>query len=167
MSDLTETEVLDRLKTSLREAIQASHTLAVSSRKGPAYTKLREHLLLIEGCCRQVSVFREDTRWLNIGRAMSKAHELAGGWLRGFKHPMTGVRVHFRSREQNPLFLKLAENLELTMVMVEQLRTQKTGRVGMILPDAPEPERRIGRSVQVLLPDEQMKNGLILPKRVA
>ena len=83
MSDLTEIEILDRMRSSLREAIQCANILASSPRKGPTYNKLREHLGLVEGCCRQMSAWREDTRWLPIGRLMAECHQKAGNWLRG------------------------------------------------------------------------------------
>lgn len=143
MSDLTETEVIDRMRTSLREAIQASADLAVKSRKGPSYNKLREHLGLVEGACRQLAAFREDARWYNIGRLMAECHQKAGGWLRGWKDPKTGHRHHWRAGEKNRLFLMLEANLKAIDKAAETLRTAKTGRVGMILPVAPNTGRKI------------------------
>lgn len=168
MSDLTEQEVIDRLKQSIREAGQAAMDLASVSRRGPAYHKLREHLLLVEGCCRQLSVFREDTRWLNMGAAMHKAHELSGGWLRGFKHPETGMRIAFSPKMKNPLFVKLAENLAFMLVGVEDMLHKRTGVRGPILPALPAAERKIGSPTPVSLPAPLRKSpgGIILSDTV-
>lgn len=165
MSDLTETEVVDRLKTSLRIAGEAAMDLSIASRRGPIYSRLREHLLLIEGSCRQLSAMREDTRWLEIGVAMHKAHDMAGGWLRGYKHPTTGMRVHFSAKTRNPLFVKLSHNLAMMLVGADSLLTRRTGMRGPILPGLPAYERRVGAPVQVLLPAEaRTKSGIILPR---
>lgn len=160
------------MRTSLREAIQAAEDLAVSSRKGPSYSKLREHLLLVEGCCRQLSVFREDTRWLPIGKLMSECHQKAGGWLRGYKDKTTGIRHHFGAKTQNPLFLMLAANLKAIYQVAETLRSAKTGKLGMILPNMPAPTRRVGAPVTVQLPNGMVAavskgGGLLLPPRLA
>lgn len=169
MSDLSEVEIIDRMRSSLREAIQAAEVLAVASRKGPTYNKLREHLGLVEGCCRQLSVYREDTRWLPIGKLMADCHAKAGGWLRGYKDPKTGIRHHLAGKTQNPLFLMLAANLKAIYQVAETVRTQRTGKVGMILPALPKAERRAGAPVQVLLPNGMASTpgGLILPTRLA
>lgn len=161
MSDLTETEIIDRMQSSLREAIQASQDLAISSRKGPTYSRLREHLGLVEGCCRQLSVWREDSRWLKIGMLMSECHKKAGGWLRGYKDPRTGQRVHFGIKAQNPLFSMLAVNLIGIYEMAELIRTAKTGKLGMILPEMPNAERRIGAPV---MGHRISTGGIILPR---
>ncbi len=165
MSDLSETEIIDRLQTSLKDAIDAAHDLAILSAKGPSYNKLRENLGLVEGACRQLSVWREDTRWLKIGMMMAECHQRAGGWLRGYKDPVTGVRHHYNLEKQNPLFAMLAANLAGVYAAAEELRTAKTGRLGMILPDAPHIGRRVGAPVQVLLPSKP--RGLIVPARFA
>ena len=162
MSDLTEPDVILQMKHSLREAGQAALDLSVTSRKGPAYHKLREHLLLVEGCCRQLSVMREDTRWLNIGMAMHKAHELSGGWLRGFKHPITGKRIAVAFGQKNILFIKLAENLAFLHTGAEEMLTKRTGILGPILPAIPTAERRVGAPVNVKLPPAMKTTGGII-----
>jgi hypothetical protein len=147
MSDLTEIEVIDRLRTSLRECIQCAANLAVTSRKGPEYNKLREHLHLVEGAARQLAVFRQDARWYNVAALMAQCHQKAGGWLRGWKDPRNGQRHHFNIGEKNRLFLMLEANLKAVDKAAELLRTQKTGRVGVILPNTPNMGRRIGTPV--------------------
>ena len=167
MSDLTEGDVINQMKHSLKEAVQAALDLSATSRKGPAYKKLREHLLLVEGCCRQISVMREDTRWLNIGMAMHKAHELSGGWLRGFKHPITGLRISVAPGVRNPLFIKLAENLAFLFEGAEKMLRARTGILGPILPAVPSAERRVGAPIQVSLPPmKKTPSGIILPNTV-
>lgn len=140
MGALTETEIFDCLATNLTLAAEHADLLAVRPLKGAIYDKLRTELGLIEGACRQASAWREDTRWLPIGRMMAEAHQKAGGWLRGYKVGLT--RIKFSEGHENKLFRMLAANLRALLAAVERLRTQATGRVGMILPDVlPGPHR--------------------------
>jgi hypothetical protein len=164
MSDLTESEVLDRMKTSLREAIQACQDLAVKSVKGRPYEVLRENLLLIEGCCRQLAAFRGDTRWLPIGKLMAECHQKAGGWLRGYKDPTSGIRIMTAGGERNKLFLMLAVNLADIHDSASTLYTAKTGTSGAILPATPTETRREGRPA---FTQPKRKSTLILPTRLA
>lgn len=168
MSALSEREIIDMMQTALKDAIDAAHDLAILSAKGPSYNKLRESLALVEGACRQLSVWREDTRWLNIGMVMAECHQRAGGWLRGYKDPATGIRLHYNAAKQNPLFSMLAANLAGIYAAAEELRTAKTGRRGMILPDVGIATRRVGAPVQVLLPPSVKKTQqLLVPARYA
>lgn len=145
MSDLTETEVVDRLKTSLREAMEASKALAVESRRGAHYNKLREHLSLIEGCCRQLAIiYRSDDRYLKLGLYMAECHRSAGGWLRGYR--VHGVKVVVAPGQLNEMFMRLYVNLEALLVGVSKMLEAKTGVRGPIVYQ-PEQHRRIGRSV--------------------
>ena len=68
-----------------------------------------------------------------------------------------------------PLFLTLAENLRAMHRMVEALRTQATGRTGMILPDtAPAPFRDTRQHAIQLPPGmAQRSSGLIVPAGTA
>lgn len=148
MGALTEAEIFDCLADNIKLAAQHCEDLAKLPRKGPSYLSLRTELKLIEGCCRQASAWREDTRWLNLGLMMGEAHKKAGGWLRGYK--VRGVRVKIAEGQLNPLFLLLAANLRAFGVLAEQTRTQRTGKVGMILPEMQRaPIRTQGRQVQV------------------
>jgi hypothetical protein len=141
MGALTEPEILDCLVENLRLAAECAETLATSPRKGPPYDRLRQHLHLVEGACRQASVWREDTRWLILGKLMAECHQKAGGWLRGFKDE-SGARVSFAEGVRNPLFLMLANNLRAAQKGAEDLKGKATGRRGMILPDVlPGPHR--------------------------
>src|SRR5580692_11390803 len=103
MGALTEREIFDRLSCSFRVAAECSDALAVLPLKGPTYVRLRTELRLIEGCCRQASAWREDTRWLTIGLKMAEVHKRAGGWLRGPKAP-NGVHMKIAGEHLHPLF---------------------------------------------------------------
>lgn len=141
MGDLTEVEIFDRMRESLKTAAECADDLAVLPQKGPTYERLRAELRLIEGCCKQATAWREDTRWLKVGLMMAECHKRAGGWLRGYK-TQEGVNVKFASQHQNPLFRMLAANLRDAIRAVDELKNRATGRVGMILPDmAPAPHR--------------------------
>lgn len=162
MSDLTEQEVIDRMITSLREAMDASKALAIESRKGANYNKLREHLGLIEGCCKQLAAFREDSRYLNLGLVMEECHKRAGSWLRGYRE--NGVRIMIAPGELNQMFVRLYINLEGILKGVDDMFKAKTGMRGPILPEMVE-ERRIGRPAFDVTPKAKPK--LILPARYA
>ena len=168
MGKLTEVEIFDCMRSNLRAAASLCEDLARSPVRGPNYSKLRDALKLIEGCCRQASAWREDTRWLNIGMVIAEAHKRAGGWLRGQK--IDGVKIKTAESVMQPLFRMLAENLRAIEKLTEQTKTGRTGRVGMILPEmlAP-PIRTQGRAVTVQLPNGMKKtaSGLILPASLA
>lgn len=142
MGALTEIEIFDCLATNFKLAAEHCDDLAKSPIRGPTYNKLRHELGLIEGACRQASLWRQDTRWLPIGRKMAEAHQQAGNWLRGYKDPITGRRIAFAPGQQNPLFRMLAKCLRALHKIAEDMRTKATGRVGMILSVAPRGPHR-------------------------
>ena len=166
MGALTESEIFDCLKSNMRLAAEHCEDLGRLPRKGPTYRRLREELELIEGCCRQASAWREDTRFLPIALKMAEAHKLAGEWLRGIKVGK-GPRRRLPPGQMHPMFMALASALRALAIAVDNLRTKPTGRAGMILPDSVTrpTERRIGAPVSVKLPPGMMKapSGLILP----
>lgn len=163
MSDLTELEVLDRLRESLREAVDACKDLAIRKQRQEApYARLREHLRLIEGCCRQLGAFRGDTRWLPIGMMMGESHKSAGKWLRGYKK--NGVHIVVAVGQMNEMFTRLGGNLMAIGVAVDRLAHERTDTTGPILPAAPAEERRIGRPS---FETQKKKPTLILPARLA
>ncbi len=134
MGQLTEAEIFDCLKSNLRLAAQSCDQLAVLPRKGPTYAKLRQQLRLVEGACRQAAFWRGgDARWLKIGLCMAEAHKRAGDWLRGVKGP-DGKRVMVAPGQIHPLFTKLADNLRAAYAAAERYRTQRTNKIGPILP---------------------------------
>jgi hypothetical protein len=156
---LTEPEVLDRLRTSLAEAIQASKDLAVRSRYGLPYQRLRDHLALIEGCCRQMAAFRGDGTWLPFGIYMAECHKRAGGWLRGYTS--AGIHITYTPGQINQVFVTLAAQLTAIKDAVETKSDAKTGQLGPVLPATPTEERRVGRPAFGTAP----KSKLILPRR--
>lgn len=140
MGDLTETEIFDCIRTNARLAAEDCGKLAKKPREGETYDHLRNAIKLIEGACRQASAWRGDTRWLPIGLAMEEAHTKAGEWLRGVK--VAGQRIRLAERHNFECFTALAENLRALASNMEKLQHTKTGRAGMILPDAmPAPHR--------------------------
>lgn len=168
MGALTEREIFDCMETNLGLAIQNCEDLARLPLKGPSYVKLRENLKLIEGCCRQASAWREDTRWLNVGLVMAEAHKRAGDWLRGNRTP-EGARIKLAAGEMHPLFMKLADNLRGLQRACQQLRHERVGKLGMILPDTSAGPHRETRPSRVVLPDgmKTRKSGLIVPGNAA
>lgn len=166
MSDLTEAEIFDRMSESLRLAAEHCDNLAVDSVKGPIYENLRDELELIEGCCKQASQWREDMRWWPIGAQMAECHKRAGDWLRGYK--IYGVRVAVAEKEKNLNFVVLAGLLRQVLKMVENLRTTKAPKLGMILPEPIKPFMREAgeRQHRVQLPDGVVKTpgGLYVPQ---
>jgi hypothetical protein len=141
MGALTEPEIFDQMNASFRQAIELSDKLARLPSKGLNYDALRKQLRLIEGCCKQANTWREDTRWLTFMRLCAECHRQAGDWLRGVKMP-DGSRVKFNEGALHPAFVMLADNLRAMHKAAEKIRTEKTGRMGMILPTMlPAPHR--------------------------
>lgn len=159
MSDLTEIEVIDRMKTSLREAVQSCKELSIRSRTGPHYSNLRENLGLIEGALRQLAAFRGDTRWLPIALQIEQCHKSAGGWLRGYWDH--GVKIVLAPGQNNKMFMLLGNNLIAIYDAVDKLSTAKTGIAGPILPAVMAETRRLGR------PSLSPKSRLIVPPKYA
>lgn len=140
MGDLTEVEIFDCIRTNATLAAEHCEQLARMPREGDTYDHLRNELKLIEGACRQASAWRGDTRWLPIGLAMEEAHSRAGEWLRGCK--VGGMRIRLAERHNFECFTALAGNLRALGTNMEKLQHARTGRRGMILPEAlPAPHR--------------------------
>ncbi len=139
MAELTEREILDRLKTSLKEAASQARQLAAGER-GKVYPAFRENLDLVYGCCRQMSGWREDTRWSEFGVMIHGCRERCRRWIVWKYGP--------------DAFRQLAEVLDIAHKNAVALETRRTGRVGMILPEMLTPETRTqGRPVSVILPN--------------
>lgn len=163
MSDLSEQEVIDRMITSLREAMDASRELAIKSVRGPNYKRLREHLGLIEGCCKQLAAFRGDSRYLNLSLVMEQCHKRAGDWLRGYRED--GVRIIYAPGEMNKMFVMLYVNLEGILRGVSEMLHAKTGTAEPIVPKIVE-TRREGRPA-FTLPSAKVAPKLIVPPKYA
>lgn len=164
MGRLTEREIFNCLTENFRLAADHCVELAKRTRRGPIYTRLREELKLIEGCCRQASAWREDTRWLNIAHVAAEAHRLAGEWLRGVKVG-NGPRRKVPEGELHPMFMQLGDWLRARHAEAIALRDRATGRVGMILPIVREGPLRESRQHRVELPPGMTyrPSGLIVP----
>lgn len=155
MSILTELEIYDRLMQSFRAAEDHCRALAKQENriKGQHYNRLRTHLGLIEGCCRQAAQWREDYRWLKIGQYAAECHKRCGGWL--------------RHRDPPKYFNLLADNMQMMLKATQEMKDRATGKMGAILPEMPkyEPENR---QVHVSTPREpRTAGGIIIPQGVA
>lgn len=162
MGALTETEIFDQMKTSFRLAIELCEDLARLPLKGPTYDKFRKQLRLIEGCCKQANTWREDTRWLAFIQLMSECHRRAGDWLRGIKQA-DGTRLRIAPGTLHPAFEMLADNLRALFLVTERIRTEKTGRSGMILPEVMAGPHRDTRPVGFRAPLVITPGGILIP----
>ena len=141
MGALTEVEIFDQMATQFRVAGEACDRLAARPSGGVTYDRLRKALRLLQGCCRQASVWREDARWLPIAQKLNECHHRAGDWLRGIKQ-QDGRRLKLAPGTLHPAFLMLAALLRQLAQVADTIRHQRTGRVGMILPrELPGPHR--------------------------
>lgn len=136
MADLTEQQIFSCMTENFRLAAEACDRLAVTPISGTSYKALRESLAMLEGTCRQAAVWRQDCRWYDIGLLMAEAHKRAGNWLRGAVDPVTGYRIKLAEVHRYRNFNLLADNLRKAEKRAIECRDRKTGRVGMILPEA-------------------------------
>ena len=168
MGALTESEIFDCLAENCRLAAESCEKLARLPRKGPSFRALAFgddcQLALIEGCCRQASAWREDTRWLPIGLFVNEIRKRAGEWLRGVKVG-DGPRRRLPPGELHPLFVMAAEKLRAVEAKAIEFRDKATGIKGMILPEMLPAPFRETRPHAVLLPPGMAKTagGLIIP----
>lgn len=125
MSGLSEQEILSRHAQSLREARECCQQLAKNmdpmylAPRGRLYRNLRKAVDELEGSCRQMCHWRADSRWLPLGIYYAKVNRTI---QQLFKH-----RNWHGFRDITPIF-------ENGLVKLEQLRTAKAGRSGVILP---------------------------------
>ena len=117
---LSEVEIRDQLYTSLLGAADDARLLGILPAQGPTYTRLRDRLKVAETCCRQMGMYREDSRWFNMGLIVEEAHQRTLRW----------VTTHVQRNMFGLLSAKLTEMAN----HVRQLETRRTGRTGMILP---------------------------------
>ncbi len=157
---LHEADILDRLRQSTKEAIDHCKTISVSWERGEAYSKLRDNLHEIDGCCRQMAMWRGDYRWLPFGVFAANMHQRAGDWLRGYVDD--GVMVLYSPGTLNKAFVKLAAELGVILEGLETLVTMKSGLLGAVLPPKPSEERRSGRPGFV---HKTKKPALIIPAK--
>jgi hypothetical protein len=148
-----ESEIIACLKENLSGAADDCELLVILAAQGPTFARMRARLKTVENCCRQLSAWRSDTRWLPVGIMMEAVHQKSRDWI--VKH---APRIVYR---------KLGENLRMLQAAAEALETSATGRIGMILPEVQAaPLRASGRPMQVRMPSPRPRKtaaGLILP----
>lgn len=122
---LSEQEVITKFQQSLCEGRDACLWLARNADpewlapRGRHYRLLKTALSELEGCARQLSAFRDDTRWLPLGILYgAKAARLAQTYFVQLKW------VKFKD---------LAQVFDVGLARMEELQ-KKTGRIGPILP---------------------------------
>lgn len=138
MSDLTEAEILDCLKTNLKLA-EANCIRLSRGERGPIFQSLRANLKLVEGACRQIAQWRGDARWLQVGLKVAEAQKRSGEWL--------------RRRQPGWRFEGLGQIMAQYFRAAHNLETKATGRSGLILPKPLIAPHRETRPVSVLLPE--------------
>lgn len=163
---LHEQEIFACLSDDLKSAADHCDQMAVSPQKGPIWRELRDELNRIEGCCRQAAAYREDARWLQHGLTIGKASQLALNWLIGVRvNPGDALRTKLAAKHSHWCFSALAVNLRGLLAICVDLRDQRTGRIGMIVPKPLElPELR-HRAQRVVLPAGMVHrpSGLLVP----
>lgn len=128
MSDLTEAEIVDRHCQALGEARTACQALArhadpdMIAPRGHHYVSLKEALNLLEGSCRQLAHYRADTRWLKLGIVYAKAMR-------------TSQRAFIGQRWLD--FGKMTSLFDMGLRNMRDLKDQRTGKRGAILPSRP------------------------------
>lgn len=137
MATLSEAEIFDRLRTSLRSAADLCEKLASEPSQGPNYLAIRDELDLIEGASRQAAYWRGDARWLRFGYEMARFQARIGDAI--------------RSHMARDIFKAMAVKIRDALAEADQLRTARTGRRGLILPK-PQPGPLRHRPVQVKTP---------------
>lgn len=126
MGALTEREILDQLKSSLKESADYAYQLSIGKR-GPIYPKFMASMKLAEGACRQAGHWREDARWFPFGLQLYEAQQRCGRWL--------------REHQPGSKFAKLAEVLRAALKRANELETKRTGKAGAVLPMLKAPDR--------------------------
>lgn len=119
MAGTTEQEILGVLEDEFRKAQELCRNIAKFPYAGPNYAALRESIDLIEGCCRQLTVWRSDERWLPVGIQMAYLKNRCGDWLRG--------------HQPRKMFMTMAAAMGRFHRIAVQLRDKKTGIRGDIL----------------------------------
>ncbi|HEV2674140.1 MAG TPA: hypothetical protein VGV37_06320 [Aliidongia sp.] len=147
MSDLTEREIFACMRENFSGAADDCRRLAAGERFG-LYPAFREKMEMIEGCCRQASMWRSDGRFLPVAHQVALAQQKCRQWL---------VEKHPALR-----YMALATILDGYAHMCDELETKATGTTGPILLKPLEGEHRTGKPVQVVRP-----SGLIVPAGVS
>lgn len=122
----TEQDILTKFTQSTKEAKDACAWLAKNADpewlapRGIHYRRLKTAMSELEGCARQLSAYRGDTRWLPLGIIYgAKAARLAQKYF---------VQLNWKG------FGELTKLFDHAAHRAEELSTAKTGRTGIILP---------------------------------
>lgn len=125
MSGLTQQEIMDKHIQCLKEGRDACQSLAKNADpeyifpRGHLYGSLKRALKALEGTCRQMAAFRDDTRWTKLGFVYARAMRVA--------------QVKF-VRQDWLAFRQIAEIFEVGLKRMDELANAKTGKTGVILP---------------------------------
>ena len=145
MSMLSEYEVWDRLRDTLRSAVSHCGQLATLPAMGPTYRAMIAELQSIEGDARWIGLSRRDARWNAFGMEMERFHQRIG----------EAIRAH----HARTIFLHMQGMMKGALAEAEKMKDAKTGRRGAILPKMPPAPHRDTRPVYV-------RPGLIVPATV-
>lgn len=146
MPNLTEYEIWDQLRTTLRSAIDHCGMLATFPAQGPTYLAMIDELETIEGCSRSLGFARRDARWNKFGFEMHHFRKRIGD----------AIRVH----HARTIFLHMQGMMKGALAEAEKMKDAKTGRSGPILPKQKPAPHRDTRPVYV------QNSGLIVPSTV-
>lgn len=119
-TDLSQNEVWDRLRTSMRSAIDLCGKLAAEPAQGPNYLKIIQELRFIEGASRQMATMRADSRWTWFGFEMARFHDRIGDAI--------------RAQNARSVFTHMQGVIRDYLTKAEKAKDAKTGRRGPILP---------------------------------
>lgn len=139
---MTDNEVWDHLRTTLRSAIDHCGLLATLPAKGPTYRKIIVDLQALEGSARDFGNRRQDARWNLFGWEMECFHQRIGDAIR---------QQHARK-----IFLHMQAMMKGALEAAEKMKDAKTGRLGPITPVV-RPVHRDTRPVYV------RPSGLLVP----
>lgn len=125
MSALTQQEILTKHTQCLKEARDACLSLARNADpeyifpRGRLYGNLKRALQQLEGTCRQMAAYRNDTRWTKLGFVYARAMRVA--------------QAKYVSQRWIA-FKEMAEIFTQGLTRMNDLANKKTGRTGIILP---------------------------------
>lgn len=125
MSGLTQSEILSKHTQCLKEAKDACDKLFKNADptyifpRGHLYGQLKRAITALEGTCRQMSMFRDDTRWTKLGFVYARALRMA--------------QAKFSAQDWL-FFGKFGELFTQGLTRMDELANKKTGRRGIIMP---------------------------------
>ena len=125
---LSENEIMDRHSQALGEARRACQRLGRNADptylapRGHDYGNLKRALNALEGSARQMAHHRSDARWVKLGIIYARA-------MRAAQAKFVGQRWGY--------FNEMIKLFELGLRRMDELRNNKTGKAGPILPTRP------------------------------